>query len=106
MRSTAQISEPACDVCFAGDDSLPPDMLVARQIEQTPDLAGVMWNIFERLRAEYDRGSLLPHPACVAILVRNAQPPREQTEALIAFFDHLNRILFQHQTLTWLADAD
>ena len=104
---TRELSALACDVCFAGDDSLPPDVLVARQIEQTPDLAGVMWNIFDRLRGEYDSGSLVSHPSAVANMIRHAiDLPREQTESLIAFFDHLNRILFQHQTLAWLADAD
>ncbi|HYO08739.1 MAG TPA: hypothetical protein VER17_07175 [Tepidisphaeraceae bacterium] len=103
----------ACDVSFIGDDSAAPEALVARQIERlkSPRAAALMWDIFDRLRAEYDGGAFVPHPSWVLTRIRHAlsaaglELPAQQTEALFRFFDQVNVVLFQHQTLSWVAEA-
>ena len=104
----------ACDVSFISDDSTSPETLVDRQIEmqRNPRAAALMWDIFDRLRSEYDGGGMVPHPSWVTTRIRHAMTASgieladQQVDGLLRFFDHVNECLFQHQTLTWLADGD
>src|SRR5688572_8735323 len=100
-----------CDVSFVSDHSTPAEQLVARAVEQasSQDVKQVLRETFDRLRADYEVANAIAHPAAVATRVRQAastlgiQLPPEQRDALLSFFDDVNKTLFQHQTLSWLA---
>src|SRR4051794_4924499 len=64
----------ACDVSFVSDDSTAPEAMVARQIDRlhSTRAAALMWDIFDRIRAEYDGGALLPHPTWVLTRIKHA----------------------------------
>ena len=104
----------SCDVSFVSDDSTPPHVLVARQIERMADApaAGLFWNIFDRMRADYDAGGFLPHSAHVGNRIRQAMATTsielsaEQFERVAKFFDRVNETMFLQQTLAWLAGAE
>ena len=117
VTDVARLDEAAlaafgCDVSFISDDSTPAEELVARAAEtaQTHDLKHLLWEMFERCRADYGANSSIFHPAAVATRVRQAcatldvKPGAEQHAALLGFFGDVNQVLFQHQTLAWLAD--
>ena len=103
-----------CDVSFVSDDSSPPETLVAREAERVQRTVppAVMWDVFQRMRGEYATGGILPHSSFVTTRVRQAlvaaavELPDDQLPPLIDFFDHLNRVMFQHQTIAWLAGGD
>ena len=97
----------ACDVSFTSDDSTPADALVAREIERIGDLgqANVYWSIFDRLRTVYDAGQTIAHPAGVATRIRQAVGDDARFPELLSFFDRVNGVMFQHQTLAWLVES-
>jgi hypothetical protein len=103
-----------CDISFVSDDSTPPETLVAREAERLQRFVSpaVMWDIFERMRGEYASGAILPHSSIVTRRIRQArlsagvELQNDQLQPLVNFFDHLNRVMFQHQTIAWLAGGD
>ena len=109
----AALAAFGCDVSFVSDDSTPAEELVSRAAEAlaSPDLKHLLWEVFERCRADYRAGSTINHPAAVATRVRQAcatlggrvEPTPQQHAALVGFFTDVNRVLFQHETLAWLA---
>ena len=106
----AALAAFGCDVSFISDDSTPAEDLVARAAEAAPshDLKHLLWEIFERCRADYRAGSPIQHTAAVATRIRQAyatlgvQPTPQQHAELLGFFVEVNRVLFQHETLGWL----
>jgi hypothetical protein len=106
----AALAAYGCDVSFTSDDSTPADELVARAVERAePDLKHLIWNVFDRVRADYDRGEAIFHPAGLAARIDRAAAAMgvtlsaEQARTLLAFFNDVNHVLFQHQALSWLA---
>lgn len=110
----AALAAFGCDVSFVSDDSTPPEEIVTRAAERAAshDIKHLLWDIFERLRAEYQADAPLFHPAAVAARVRQAAATfglslnAEHRAAFQRFFDDVNQILFQHQTLAWLLNGD
>ena len=101
-----------CDVAFFSDDSTPAEAIVARYIEQLSDPRAVslVWRIFDCLRGEYDAGAIVPHAACVLMHIRQAMSDgceldETQVSLLQSFFERVNGVMFQQQTLAWLADS-
>ena len=107
----ADLAAFGCDVSFVSDDSTPPETLLSRAAERAAshDVKHLLWEIFDRLRADYQGDRPLFHPAAVAVRVRQAaaglglQLGADAHATLVGFFDDVNRVLFQHQTLSWLA---
>ena len=107
----AALATFGCDVSYVSDHSTPPEELVARAAEHqaSHDLKHLLWETFDRVRADYLAGSPILHPAAVATRIRQAcsvlriEPSAEQRELLLRFFDDVNETFFQHQTLAWLA---
>lgn len=106
------VASLACDVSFISDESVAPETLVAQQAgaARDPRHATLLWSIFDRLRREYDAGRLVAHPACVQMHIQQAMSGTidfddTDTPALLSFFDRINRVLFEHQTLAWLAES-
>jgi hypothetical protein len=99
----------ACDLSFVSDDSTPPHTLVARQVERlkNPNFAAVWWDVFDRLR----RDEVVAHRARVMWHVHSAleaaalKLDQNWIDAIGRFFDQVNQVMFQHQTLDWLAEA-
>jgi hypothetical protein len=110
----AALAAFGCDVSFVSDDSTPPEDLVSRAVEQASshELKHLLWETFDRLRADYRADGAVLHPAGVATKIRRAcsalgfDVAAEQRSALLRFFSDVNQVLFQHQTLAWLADDD
>ncbi len=108
----AALAAFGCDVSFVSDDSTPPEDLVSRAVEQASshELKHLLWETFDRLRADYRADGAVLHPAGVATKIRRAcsalgfDVAAEQRSALLRFFSDVNQVLFQHQTLAWLAD--
>jgi hypothetical protein len=98
------------DVSLISDDGLPAEAVLAAEMERaaTPESRRLLADIFERLHAIYVAGEMIPHPAIVLQLIRRSalacsiELSAQESGGLVAFFDHLNRILFQQQTLAWL----
>src|SRR5687767_5636582 len=96
----------ACDVSFVSDDSTPPEALVARQVERlkNPKFVALWWDIFARLRND----QVIPHRARVmghvqaALNAASINVDANWLDAIGGFFDHINQVMFQHQTLDWL----
>jgi hypothetical protein len=108
----AALAAFGCDVSFISDDSTPAEERVTRAAEaaRSHDLKHLLWEIFERCRADYGANSPIVHPAAVATRVRQAcgalgiAPSAEQHAALLGFAGDVNKVLFQHETLGWLAN--
>jgi len=107
----------ACDVAFVSDESLSADALVADAAEQLPepDLRPVLLSAYERIRGIYEtgeQGGMIAHPSRLRAIVRQAATPHgidpfaHSLQLLLPFFDRVNRILFQQQTLAWLQGSD
>ena len=107
----AALAAFGCDVSFISDDSTPAEELVTRAAEaaKSHDLKHLLWEVFERCRADYAANSSIFHPAAIATRVRQAcaslgvEPTAEQHASLLDFFGDVNKVVFQHQTLAWLA---
>jgi hypothetical protein len=110
----SSLAEFGCDVSFISDDSTSPEEMVRRHAEQTESeqTRRLMWDIFERIRAEYEIGEMIPHPACVVTRIRQsaaamgAELDGEQSTLLFNTFDRVNKVMFQHQALSWMSDGD
>ena len=104
----------ACDVSFISGDSTPAPTLLERECERQtiPQAASLLRTIYENLRGVYDGGSFISHPACLRPIISAAIESSGITidpgefESLVAFFDHVSGVMFQHQTLAWLNDCD
>lgn len=100
-----------CDLSYISDDSTAAEELLTRAVEQaaSQDLKHLLWEIFDRIRGDYRANSPILHPAAVVTRIRQAcsmlgfQPAADQHAALVRFFNGVNEVLFQHQTLSWLA---
>ncbi len=107
----------ACDVSFVSDESAPPETIVAAHLQQlaeqqiaNPRTVTLYWTIFDRLRTVYDSGSIIAHPAAVMMHIRQAMSggidfDETHTPALLNFFDRINRVMFQHQTIAWFSES-
>jgi hypothetical protein len=102
-----------CDVSFISDDSTAAEELVTRTAEQAAshDRKHLLWEIFDRIRGDYRANSPILHPAAVVTRIRQAcatlgaaVPTGDQHATLLNFFNGVNEVLFQHQTLSWLAN--
>ena len=102
-----------CDVALISDDGQPADAQVAAAVQRTaePGVKHLLWETFARLRGEYENGGMVSHPARVLAIVRQCaaaggmELSATQVLPLAQFFDHINRALFQQQTIAWLADS-
>jgi hypothetical protein len=110
----AALAAYGCDVAFVSDESTPANLLFADALEcvPDPDLAPVLSTTYERIRAVYDNGEaggMISHPSRIRAIVRAAaqahhiDPAALSLLPLLPFFERINRVLFQHQTLAWLA---
>jgi hypothetical protein len=119
----AALAAYGCDVAFVSDESTPANLLFAEALECVPDpaLAPVLSAAYDTVRAVYDndaaatgtgRGTIIAHPARLRAIVRAAaksngvDPASHSLLLLLPFFDRINRVLFQHQTLAWLLGGD
>jgi len=110
----AALAAFGCDVAFTGDESIPADVLVADAAETLPDpqLKHILWSVYERLRGTYESGALISHPSRLHEMLRQAatangvDPVAHSVQLLRPFVDRINRVLFQHQTLSWLSGSD
>src|SRR5439155_960682 len=61
-----------CDVALISDDGQPADAQVAAAVQRTaePGVKHLLWETFARLRAEYESGGMVSHPARVLAIVR------------------------------------
>jgi hypothetical protein len=101
-----------CDVSLISDDSTAAEELVTRAAGQagSHDLKHLLWEIFDRIRGDYRADSPIFHPAGVATRIRQAcgtlgvaVPTAQRHATLLKLFNGVNEVLFQHQTLSWLA---
>ena len=113
----AALAAYGCDVSFFSDESTPANLLFADALECVPEprLAPVLSGAYEYIRAIYERGDaggMVSHPSRIAAIVRSAaqsngiDPASHALQLLLPFFDRINRVMFQHQTLSWLLGAD
>ena len=101
------------DVSLISDDGLPAEMLLPPELERArADHRPLLTKTFEHLRAVYQAGEMVPHPASVLMLLGRSAAEcsmtlsADEARPMLGFFDHVNRVLFQHQTLSWLAACE
>jgi hypothetical protein len=113
----AALATYGCDVALVSDESTPANLLFAEALECVPDpaLGPVLSSAYERIRVIYDHGEaggMVSHPSRLRAIVRTAAEAHDIDPAalsllpLLPFFERINRVLFQHQTLAWLADGN
>ncbi len=110
----ASLSEYGCDISFVSDESTPAELLVSQQVERLASASSkhLVWEIFDRVRVEYESGGMIGHPAALMTRIRHAatatdfQLTKPQSESLFAFFDRINVVLLQHQMLSWLTETE
>jgi hypothetical protein len=103
------------DVSLISDDGLPAEQLLAAALAErpnTPEQQQLLPDVFARMRAIYDAGEMIPHPASVLALISKSAAEHsielspEQARPMLSFFDHVNRVLFQHQALSWIVACE
>jgi hypothetical protein len=110
----AALAAYGCDVAFTSDESTPADVLVSDAAERVddPQFKQLLCPTYERLRATYEAGAMISHPSRLLAVVRESarsnsiQLNADLLTPLLPFVDRVNRVLFQHQTLTWLTGGD
>src|SRR4051812_5427926 len=68
----ATVAAFGCDVCFISDDGAPADAMIAGYLAHVTDssTARLITENYGRLRAEYEAGLFLTHPARVLALMK------------------------------------
>lgn len=109
----ASLAPLRCDLSIISDESTPAEETVAAQVEQieSPRLQQLHWDVLDRLRSAYDTGGMVPHAALLLQRIREGaaatgvEPAELAIDALLAFFERVNRALFVQQTILWLAGS-
>jgi hypothetical protein len=107
-------SEFACDVAYIGEEPVLAHDLFQEQIAriESESLAWLLREGYEYLKAIYEEGSFIAHPAALLASMRQTSVRcgivlgGNTATAVLRFFDRLNRALFAQQTLDWLLHTD
>jgi hypothetical protein len=103
-----------CDVSFVSDEGIPAETLITTAVEQatSPEMRHLMWDVFARVRGEYDAGGMICHPSRLLALIHESalnlgtELSAIAARPMLGLFDRINRVLFEQQTLGWLAESE
>lgn len=110
--SAADRAKYESDLSFVSHASAPATALLTDQLQRADaDGRKLLIDIFEQVRAVYDRGQAISHASLISQMIErslakfrfNVQSPMRSS--LFEFFNQkINNALFRHQALMWAAD--